>query len=195
MNGSMSRFAGAVLIVMIAGTLAAQDAKKLTDLPAAQEIKIPLPAVWNVIEKKKLPNGELRVYKREPLKNRKGKSLVPNMVVYVERYDRPVDPKVFLIRKRLAFPFTKVARVLTGADIFGGYRTALGLYGSVYEKRVRTTYVRVLATAVFANSGLTVIINAPESIFPSMEKESFDFLQSIRIIDRTPGAATPGDAK
>ncbi|HOS39205.1 MAG TPA: hypothetical protein PLG31_05680 [Spirochaetota bacterium] len=195
MAGRITFVVGAVLLVLSGGPLAATEPTRKPDLPAAQEIKISLPPAWNVVEKKKLPNGELRVYKREPLTTDKGKALVPNMVVYVERFATPVDPKAFLISKRLAFPFTRVTRVLTSEDIFGGYRTALGLYGTAYEKRVRTTYTRVLATAVFANSGLTVIINAPERVFPAMEKECFDFLRSIRIIDRPPGAAAPGAVK
>jgi hypothetical protein len=175
MTKLLFRLAVAMIFLCHTGELRAADSVYVF---TEAHIKATLQASHWHLQPKQAQNGmTIYVFKRDPILDSSGRSIIPNFAVIIEPVDQKMDVVTFSVNKRgqNAFDVT---------DMFtheGGpikYINAVGYKGTYTDALPHTVYV---VHGINGSKGFQIILDTTTQTFAAMGAEFLGILQSINV--------------
>lgn len=132
-------------------------------------------------------NGStLYIYKREPIKDKAGRSVIPNISVIIETVPDSTDLVMYSVSKRTIMPF-KVKKVLTRSDKDAAFTFphAVG-YKGLYTDQGGVSHTIYALHALNQTKGIQVVCDVTTELFATCDQE---FLTLLRSIERSTDTA------
>jgi hypothetical protein len=175
MTTFLLRLSVALFFFCHAGALRAADsvyvfteAHLLATVPGSQ---------WHLQPRQEQNGMVIYVFKRDPISDSSGRSIIPNFAVVVETIDPKTDIVEYSINKRANNAF-HVTSMFTHEDGIITYVNAVGYKGTYTDALTHTVYV---VHAIHGNKGFQVILDTTAETFPAMEAEFLAILHSLRV--------------
>lgn len=133
-------------------------------------------SVWHLQPRQEQNGYVIYVFKRDPVVDSSGRSIIPNVAVVIEDVDPKMDVVTYSVVKRGKSGFD-VDKMFIHGDGVIDFVNAVGYKGSYADEMKHTVYV---IHAINGNKGIQVIMDATTETFPAIDPEFRRILKSIR---------------
>jgi hypothetical protein len=171
----LSRLTVVFFLIGHGGVLRAADSVYIF---AEAHIRATVPGSHWHLQPKQLQNGmAIYVFKRDPIADSSGRSIIPNFAVIIETIDPKMDVVVYSVNKRAQNAF-HVTDMFTHEEGTIKLNNAVGYKGTYTDALPHTVYV---VHAINGDKGYQVILDTSTETFPAMDAEFLEILKSIQV--------------
>lgn len=141
------------------------------------KIKFDLPNdSWMFIEKQQANFKKLYTYKREPIKNKSGQNVTPNISFMTQKVDKDQDVIMYSASRRMVLPI-EIDDVFIYEDGLIGFENAIGYKGRYEDKYGEHTVY--LIHLINNNRAVEVIMDVTSDVFDKVDEEFKVTMKSI----------------
>jgi len=151
-------------------------------------IQFDLPNVkWALKDKQEQNNLLVLFYKREPIADRSGRQVIPNIAFVVETVPDTTDLVVWSMLKRSVKPFdVKEVFSYNSKNAKLKHKYAIG-YKGTYVDKGGIDHTVFVVHLIHKNKGVQIFFDNTTELFVKYESEFLKTLASIRNINESPG--------
>ncbi|MCG6150635.1 hypothetical protein [Leptospira bandrabouensis] len=183
MNPSLRTFGFiAIVLLMTTNLFAETNPTRWSSCFQTNCISFDLPSKWFLTERRS--NGittKFDHFKTLPLKEESGREIIPALVILFKESENkmPLHPILFHAESRRFSMITNIRKNFTLQKIPNSENVYkfLGMFGSFKDKE--DTVVQHYITATEDQFGFTILITCYESVYPQIEKDIAQFLDSL----------------
>jgi hypothetical protein len=175
----VSRFLAIALLLLLPTTVSAQE--QVTAFGCSISYQVPDAANWQHVKSEVYPDKKagLVLYKHKGIKDDQGRNIIPNMAIIYERLPEPTDAIRYSIAKRIGQPYD-VKAVRSWQDGFLTHKSGVGYEATYNDPQVRGLLHKVfVAHMVNEQTGVQVICDCTEGVFPKTEADMRQFVKSV----------------
>ena len=142
-------------------------------------IKIDIPTTAYHLRPRQEQNGfVVYAFKRDPIQDSAGRSIIPNVAVVIENVDPKMDVVTYSVNKRGNAAFDVDQMFIHGDGIID-FANAVGYKGS-YTDQNNMKHIVYVVHAINGDKGIQIIMDTTADTFPSIDPEFRKILKSIR---------------
>lgn len=119
------------------------------------------------------------MFKHTAIKDSKGRSIEPGIIVNYERVKQKLDPKQYSVKALYDKKFKPNREYLGGYPLFSSDRHAAVYKGNYTRDDIKHSVV--LGYLLFDSIGIEIIGDATEEVFPTVKAEMLQFIKTFRI--------------
>jgi hypothetical protein len=140
-------------------------------------IKLTIPNEhWHLQPKQEKNGYTIYVFKRDPIVDSSGRSIIPNVAIVIEKVKPKTDVIIYSVNKRSNGGFS-VLKMFTHEDGTIHYLNAVGYQGTYTDQVDHTVYV---IHAINGDKGMQLILDTTTETFAALDPEFLQILKSFR---------------
>jgi len=170
-----------ILSLLLGATLASAQVE-IESFGSTIVYEPPDSAVWHLAERNYLSDRNVGyvIFKRQSILDSTGREIIPNLAIIYEEVSDSADLIVYSFLKRQNARF-QVVKVLGPDSHVFSFANAIGYEGTYPDREIPDIVHRILVGHMLhARTGLQVMGDATDEVFPKVEQEVRRFLHSVR---------------